>query len=72
MKNLILGLLLFSSIAIAHEYEFRDANGFVQAIIESDDTNLTIRDTNGFAIGTIDSDGNLRDINGFKVGELED
>jgi len=71
MKNLIFTILLFTSVAVAHEYDFRDLDGFTQATVESEDGTLIIRDLDGFTVLTVDTDGVVRNADGFSVGDVE-
>ena len=71
MKNFIYGLLLLTSISFAHEYEFTDSDGFVAGSIEDNGSSFTIRDPDGFEIGSINQDGTVRDSDGFTIGEIE-
>jgi len=71
MKNLLFVLLIIGSVAMAHEYEFRDSDGFVQATGESSEYGIVIRDTDGFETLTIDSDGAVRNTDGFAVGDVD-
>lgn len=67
MKNIMFGLVLISTFAFAHEYDYKDMNGNKEFEIKDG----VIRDNNWNKLGEIDEDGYIRDKNYNRVGRIE-